>query len=154
MKVVVGSDHAAFTAKELVKEFLRSKNIDVVDMGTMSEDRCDYPDYAIQLCREVLHQHVTGILLCGSGIGVSMVANRFSQIRAALCRTPLDAELARKHNDANVICLGARISTEAEIKLILESWFLHQFEGGRHIDRIKKFQNIGEKLNGTLGDMT
>jgi ribose 5-phosphate isomerase B len=145
MKIVVGSDHAGFAAKEFVKDFLCSKNIEIVDVGTYSEERCDYPDLAISLCEKVISENLTGILLCGSGIGVSMVANRFANIRAALCRSPLDAEMARKHNDANVICLGARTSTEKEIQLILESWFLHQFEGGRHTDRLKKFQNIGEK---------
>ena len=144
-KVFIGSDHAAFTAKELLKEFLRSKNIEAEDLGTFSEDRCDYPDYAISVCKKVIETNHTGILLCGSGIGVSMVANRFAKIRAALCRAPLDAEMARKHNDANVICLGSRSSTTAEINLILESWFHHEFEGGRHIDRIKKFQNLGEQ---------
>lgn len=146
MKVVLASDHAGFKGKEFVKEFLLSKNIEVIDVGTMSEDRCDYTDYAIHLCREVITKNLTGILLCGSGIGVSMVANRFAKIRAALCRTPEDAEMARKHNDANVICLGARTSANGELKLILESWFLHQFEGGRHIERINKFQNLGEKI--------
>jgi len=145
MKIIIGSDHAAFTVKEFVKEFLHSKNIKLIDVGPDSLERCDYPDYAIALCKKVIESNNTGILLCGSGIGVSMVANRFADIRAALCRTPEDAEMARKHNDANVICLGARVSTDEEIKLILESWFHHQFEGGRHIDRIKKFQTLGEK---------
>ncbi len=146
MKIVIGSDHAAFTAKEFVKEFLRSKNIECIDVGTMSEERCDYTDFAIELCKEVVQKKLTGILLCGSGIGVSMVANRFAMVRAALCRSPRDAELARKHNDANIICLGARSSSEEEIKNILEAWFHHQFEGGRHIERINKFMNIGEKI--------
>ena len=146
MKVVIGADHAAFTAKEVVKEFLRSKKIEVVDVGTMSEDRCDYPDYAIKVCQKVIQENISGILLCGSGIGVSMVANRFAKIKAALCRSANDAEMARKHNDANVICLGARSSTTDEIQLILESWFTHQFEGGRHSDRINKFINLGGKI--------
>jgi ribose 5-phosphate isomerase B len=146
MKIVIGSDHAGFTAKEFVKEFLRSKNIEIIDVGTNADSRCDYSDYAISLCHEVIKQNLTGILLCGSGIGVSMVANRFALIRAALCRSPLDAEMARKHNDANVICLGARTSSEAELTQILESWFFHQFEGGRHTERLIKFQNIGEKI--------
>jgi ribose 5-phosphate isomerase B len=146
MKIVIGCDHAAFTAKELVKEFLRSKNIEVLDVGTTSEDRCDYPDYATNLCKEVVHQNLTGILLCGSGIGVSMVANRYAKIRAALCRSPLDAEMARKHNNANVLCLGARCSTTSELNSIIESWLHHKFEEGRHTDRILKFDNLGEKI--------
>jgi ribose 5-phosphate isomerase B len=146
MKIIIGSDHAAFAEKEFVKNFLLSKKIEVVDVGPSSADRCDYPDYAVSLCKKITSPDITGVLLCGSGIGVSMVANRFAHIRAALCRSPLDAEMARKHNDANVICLGARFTSESEMKLILESWFTHQFEGGRHTDRIKKFQTIGEKI--------
>jgi ribose 5-phosphate isomerase B len=144
MKIVIGADHAAFEMKEIVKNLLRLKNIEVIDVGTMSAERCDYPDYAAKLSQEVLAQNLTGILLCGSGIGVSIVANRFKGIRAALCRSPLDAEMARKHNDANVLCLGARSSSQEEIKGIIEAWLTHTFEGGRHSDRLKKFENLGE----------
>lgn len=144
MKIVIGSDHAAFEMKEFVKELLHSKNIEVIDVGTHSNERCDYPDYASALVKVVLEKKITGILLCGSGIGVSIVANRYKGIRAALCRTPNDAEMARKHNDANVLCLGARTNSKEEIKNIIESWLLHQFEGGRHTDRLNKFQDLGE----------
>lgn len=144
MKIVIGADHAAFEMKEIVKNLLRLKNIEVMDVGTMSAERCDYPDYAAKLSKEVLALNLTGILLCGSGIGVSIVANRFKGIRAALCRSPLDAEMARKHNDANVLCLGARSSSEEVIKCIIEAWLTHTFEGGRHSDRLKKFENLGE----------
>ena len=144
MKIVIGADHAAFEMKEMVKNLLHLKNIEVIDVGTHSAERCDYPDYAAKLSKEVLDHNLTGILLCGSGIGVSIVANRFKGIRAALCRSPLDSEMARKHNDANVLCLGARSNTEAEIKSIIESWLSHSFEGGRHSDRLKKFENLGE----------
>lgn len=144
MKIVIGADHAAFEMKEIVKNLLLQKNIEVQDVGTHSNERCDYPDYAMKLSREVLGQNLTGILLCGSGIGVSIVANRFKGIRAALCRSPHDAEMAKKHNDANVLCLGARSNTETEIKDIIESWLSHTFEGGRHSDRLKKFEILGE----------
>ncbi|MDD4973220.1 MAG: ribose 5-phosphate isomerase B [Bacteriovorax sp.] len=146
MKIVIGSDHAAFEMKEFVREFLLSKNIEVVDVGTTSLERCDYPDYASALVKVVLNQKYSGILLCGSGIGVSIVANRYKGIRAALCRSPYDAEMARKHNDANVLCLGARTNSEEEIKAIIDSWFASLFEGGRHGDRLNKFQNLGESL--------
>ena len=144
MQIVIGSDHAAFDTKEFVKELLCSKGFDVIDVGTHSPDRCDYPDYATALVKVVLERKIQGVLLCGSGIGVSIVANRYRGIRAALCRNPLDAEMARKHNDANILCLGARSNTNEEIKIILESWFNAQFEGGRHEDRLKKFDNLGE----------
>lgn len=144
MKIVIGSDHAAFEMKEFVKELLVSKKIEVIDVGTKSAERCDYPDYATALVKVVLEQKIVGILLCGSGIGVSIVANRYKGIRAALCRTPGDAEMARKHNDANVLCLGARTNNQEEIRAIIDSWFQNEFEGGRHANRLSKFQNLGE----------
>ncbi len=146
MKIAIGSDHAAFEMKELLKKFLQSKNIDVVDVGTHSTERSDYPDYASAIAKAVIDQKISGILLCGSGIGVSIVANRYKGIRAALCRSSYDAEMARKHNDANVLCLGARTNTEAEVISIVTTWLSSEFEGGRHADRLKKFQDLGEKL--------
>ncbi|MDO9183128.1 MAG: ribose 5-phosphate isomerase B [Bacteriovorax sp.] len=144
MKIVIGSDHAAFEMKEFVKELLLSQKLKVIDVGTHSSDRCDYPDYTSALVKVALEQNISGILLCGSGIGVSIVANRYKGIRAALCRSADDAEMARKHNDANVLCLGARTNSKAEIKEIIAAWFSSTFEGGRHSDRLKKFQDLGE----------
>lgn len=144
MKIVLGADHAAFEMKEVVKDFLLSKKIDLQDVGTYSLDRVDYPDYAQKVCHEVISQNIFGILICGSGIGVSMAANRYKGIRAALCRSIHDAEMSRKHNNANVLCLGARFNTETEIKAIIESWLFHEFEGGRHSERLAKFENSGE----------
>ncbi len=143
-KIALGSDHAAYEMKETVKRLLLSQNFDVIDVGTHSILRADYPDYAKKLCHEVITQNIQGILLCGSGIGVSIVANRFRGVRAALCRTPEDAQMSRKHNDANVLCLGARFNSEEEIKNILAAWFENSFEGGRHADRLEKFSNLGE----------
>ena len=145
MKIVIGSDHAAFETKEFVKKLLESLHFEVVDVGTHSADRCDYPDYASALSKVVLEQQIKGILLCGSGIGVSIVANRYKGIRAALCRSPYDAEMAKKHNNANVLCLGARTNTEKEITLIINSWLNSEFEGGRHEERLKKFEELGVK---------
>ncbi|AUN99647.1 ribose 5-phosphate isomerase B [Bacteriovorax stolpii] len=144
MKIAIGSDHAAYEMKEMVKHFLQSKQFDVIDCGTYSSERADYPEYAKKVSHEVISQGIQGILLCGSGIGVSIVANRFKGVRAALCRTPMDAEMARKHNDANVLCLGARFTTEEETKKIIEAWFANSFEGGRHSDRLKLFEDLGE----------
>lgn len=144
MKIVIGSDHAAFDMKEFVKVLLHSEKMEVIDIGTNTPERCDYPDYASALVKVVLDQKIPGILLCGSGIGVSIVANRYKGIRAALCRSPNDAEMARKHNDANVLCLGARSNNKEEIRAIIASWFSSAFEGGRHEDRLNKFQNLGE----------
>ncbi len=143
-KIAICSDHAAFGMKEMVKHLLQSKKIEVIDCGTYSPERADYPNYAKKVSHEVVEKNIQGILLCGSGIGVSVVANRFKGVRAALCRTPMDAEMARKHNDANVLCLGARFNTEEEIKKIVEAWFANSFEGGRHADRLKIFEDLGE----------
>lgn len=145
MKIAIGCDHAAFDMKEEVKLFLQSQKIEVLDLGTYSNERADYPDYAIKVSKSVVDKtSELGILLCGSGIGVSIVANKFIGIRAALCRTESDAEMSRKHNDANVLCLGARVNTESEIKKIIQSWLSNEFEGGRHADRLKIFENLGE----------
>lgn len=143
MKIALGCDHAAYEMKEMVKHLLLSQDIEVEDCGTYSLERADYPDYAMKVSKAVLDEGILGILLCGSGIGVSIVANRFKGIRAALCRTECDAEMARKHNDANVLCLGVRVNTEEEIKKIIKAWLSHSFEGGRHADRLKIFENLG-----------
>ncbi len=144
MKIAIGSDHAAYDLKETVKPFLQGKQFEVIDCGTYSAERADYPEYAKKVSHEVVTQKIQGILLCGSGIGVSIVANRFKGVRAALCRTPMDAEMARKHNDANVLCLGARFTTEEETRKIIEAWLENAFEGGRHSDRLRLFAEMGE----------
>ncbi len=145
-KIVIGSDHAAFEMKEFVKELLVLQKIEVLDVGTHSADRCDYPDFATAVAKVVVDQKISGILLCGSGIGVSIVANRYKGIRAALCRSATDAEMSRKHNDANILCLGARTNSKKEIEAIIESWLTYQFEAGRHADRLEKFEKLGESL--------
>lgn len=144
MKIAIGSDHAAYEMKEKVKLLLHSKNIEYIDVGSYNLESVDYPDYAKKVCHEVISQNIQGILLCGSGIGVSIVANRFKGIRAALCRAPKDAEMARKHNDANVLCLGARFNSESEIHAIIEAWFENSFEAGHHANRLNLFSNLGE----------
>lgn len=143
MKISIAADHAAYEMKEVVKDFLHSLNLEFSDLGTHSLERVDYPDYAKKLCHEVLKDKTKGILLCGSGIGASMVANRFKGIRAALCRSVYDAEMSRKHNDANVLCLGARVNSEEEIRSIVKAWLDNEFEGNRHSERLKKFEDLG-----------
>lgn len=144
MKVFIGCDHAAFEEKEAVRAYIE-QNHEVIDCGTTSADRCDYPDFAIAVAKEVQAGHGVGVLLCGSGIGVSMAANRFFGVRAALCRSEEDATLSRQHNNSNVICVGARLTSLDEIKKILDAWFSANFEEGRHTGRIEKFNNLGEK---------
>lgn len=146
MQLVIGCDHAAFEEKEALKSFLIIKGHELHDVGTYSNERCDYPDFAEKAVKEIMARSCLGILLCGSGIGISMAANRFAGIRAALCRSPKEAELSRQHNDANALCLGARINSMQEIELITEAWLASTFEAGRHSDRIAKFDQWGTKL--------
>lgn len=143
-KVYMACDHAAFEGKEALKKYL-SENYEIIDLGTDSPDRCDYPDYAKKLAAAVQEDPQPGILLCGSGIGISMAANRYKGIKAALCRTPNEAELSRQHNDANVLCLGARINSVEELIAITDAWFGASFEEGRHTGRVAKFVDLGEK---------
>lgn len=143
MKIYIGCDHAAFEEKEALKAYL-NQNYEVIDKGPFSGERCNYPDFASAVAREV-QKGERGILLCGSGIGVSIVANRYSLVRAALCRTVEEAKLSRQHNDANILCLGARISSLEDIKAMCDAWMQESFEGGRHLERIELFNNLGEK---------
>ena len=116
--IIIGSDHAGFLVKEKIKIFLKKANIKLLDIGTFSEERVDYPDYGKKLALAVKNKTVFGILICGSGIGVSIAANRIKKIRAAVCYNKKSASLARKHNNANVLCLGARLIDFKNIKTI------------------------------------
>jgi ribose 5-phosphate isomerase B len=145
MKLAIGCDHAAFEAKETLKTYLESLGHEVQDLGTHSADRCNYPDYASAVAKSVANSSdVKGILVCGSGIGVSMVANRYKGIRAALCHTKEAALLSRQHNDSNVLCLGARLNSKEELEEITKTWLEGQFEEGRHSERIALFDQLGE----------
>ncbi len=143
MKIFIASDHAAFTEKNQLTEYLK-KNHDVIDLGTHSAESTHYPEWAKKLVAKVLEEKVTGILLCGSGIGVSMAANRFKGIRAALCRDTEDAKMSRLHNNANVLCLSGRRTPVEELKKIADVFLATEFEGGRHQTRIDQFNSLGE----------
>ena len=111
MKYFIGADHAGVDFKAFVKELFEKRGHEVIDMGPSTKDRVDYPDFAAKVCSEVLKdENSKGILICGSGIGMSMAANKFDGIRAALCHNEYSAVMARQHNDANVLCLGERVS--------------------------------------------
>ena len=139
MKYFIGTDHAGFEVKPFVIEYLQKKGIEVEDLGTYSTESVDYPDFAHKVAEAVLANEGTkGILICGSGIGMSLAANKHKGIRAALCHDYYTAEMARRHNDANVLCFGARIVGLGVIESILEAWLNHEFEGGRHERRVKK----------------
>lgn len=138
-KIYIASDHAGFELKEKICLFLKEKNIIFNDLGTNDCTSCDYPDYA-HLLAEKINKQSFGILICGSGIGISIAANRHKNIRCALCHESLSAELARKHNDANVLALGGRlIGIELAINII-EKFIQTPFEEGRHIRRIQKIE--------------
>lgn len=144
MKIIIGSDHAAFEAKEMLKQYLSSK-YEVLDVGTFSSESTHYPEWAKKLVTKVLSENTYGVLLCGSGIGVSIVANRFQGIRAALCRDVDDAKMARLHNNANVICLSGRKSSTVDLKSMVDTFLQSPFEGGRHQERIDQFNKLGEE---------
>ena len=143
MNICLGCDHAGYDAKrELVRRLGQLKH-SVIDLGCDDSNSCHYPDYALKVARHVQREGGRGILLCGSGIGVSMAANRFAHIRAALCRSVEEARLSRQHNDANVLCMGSRINSAEEIWGMTVAWLEEVFEGGRHSDRIELFDSLG-----------
>lgn len=145
MRIAVGSDHAGFEApgplyKPAILEFLREQGHQVIDCGTFGSESVDYPDFANAVCEKILSGEAErGVLICGTGMGISMAANRHRGIRAAVCVNPIMAELSRSHNDANVICLGRRTSTLDECKNLVDIWLKTPFSGGeRHCRRIAK----------------
>jgi len=141
--IAIGSDHAGFALKENLKELLNELGIKFKDFGTTSVDSVDYTDYAQKVSKEVSSGNFQlGILICATGIGMSMVANRFKGVRAALVTNNLQAELARKHNKANVVIFGSKITSPSEAKVMLKIWLEAEFEGGRHERRINKIDNI------------
>ncbi|OCX42514.1 ribose 5-phosphate isomerase B [Campylobacter ornithocola] len=138
-KIYIASDHAGFTLKQEIVDFLHKKNIILEDLGPFCNERCDYPDYA-HLLSSKINENSFGILVCGSGIGMSIAANRHKNIRCALCNEPLSAKLSREHNDANVLALGARL-TGADMAFEIISNFINtSFSGGRHCVRISKIE--------------
>ena len=143
MKIFIASDHGAFNEKQELANYLKGKQ-EVIDLGTYSIDSTNYPEWAKKLVEKVKAEKAVGILLCGSGIGVSMTANRFSDIRAALCRDEDDAKMSRLHNNANVLCLAGRRTPLELLKKITDTFLSTPFEGGRHQARIDMFNNLGE----------
>lgn len=143
MKIAIGSDHAGFKYKEEIKNYLISKGYEVIDKGTYSEESTDYPIYARAVAEEVSQKNVDkGIVICGTGIGVSITANKVPGVRAALCTNEFMARLARQHNDANVIAVGARVIGLEHAIAIIEAFLKTQFEGGRHERRVHLIDEI------------
>ena len=140
--VYIASDHAGLDLKNALMESLKEQGITPLDLGTTTGDSCNYPDFAHALCHKVLEMNLPGILICGTGIGMSIAANRHEGIRAALCTHEFHAKACRQHNDANVLCLGARV-TAPGLAVELTNLFLNTpFEGGRHQTRIELIENI------------
>ena len=143
MKIAIGSDHAGFEAKEKVKKTLEELGVQYEDLGTYSGDSVDYPDFGAKVGRAVAGGEVdSGIVVCGSGIGIAIAANKVHGVRAAQAWNEETARLARQHNDANVLSLGARVLPEDEIPKIVRAWFEADFEGGRHQGRVDKISQL------------
>ena len=137
VKIAVGSDHGGFVLKGQIAEYLKEKGYEVTDCGTYSTDSCDYPVYAKAVAKLVsTNDAEKGILVCGSGIGVSIAANKVKGVRAALCHEPYSAMLSRLHNNANVLCLGERITGRDLAIDIVDRWLSTEYEGGRHQKRL------------------
>jgi ribose 5-phosphate isomerase B len=143
MKIAVGSDHAGYERKKEVISLLSKMGHKVVDVGCYSEDSCDYPDYARKVARAVsLGRVERGVLICGTGIGMSMAANKFAGVRAAVCWNPKSAALASEHTQANILCLSGRLVSPKLMPRIVRAWLKAVFAGGRHLRRIKKIAQI------------
>ncbi|MBR4703690.1 MAG: ribose 5-phosphate isomerase B [Oscillospiraceae bacterium] len=137
--IALGSDHGGYALKEEIKKYLTEKGIPFIDFGTDSEESCDYPEFAEKVCRSVLAgESEKGILCCGTGIGMSMAANKIRGIRCALCSDGYSAEMTRRHNDANVLSLGGRVVGPGLALEIVEIFLRTPFEGGRHARRVSK----------------
>ena len=137
MKIAIGSDHRGFEAKERIKALIEEMGITVTDHGTDSRESCDYPDKAFAVARDVAEGRADrGILFCGSGVGMSMTANKVAGVRAALCHDELTAQLSRRHNNANVLCLPADLVGDALMQSMVRTWLETEFEGGRHARRV------------------
>jgi ribose 5-phosphate isomerase B len=148
-KIIIGSDHGGFERKELVKKILQEINIDFIDVGTFDgETPVDYPDIAQKVAEEISKARFSeGILLCGTGIGISIAANKFPSVRAALCYSREASRLSRAHNDANILVLPGRLPLQDELGEIVRIWFETQFEEGRHLRRIKKIKTIERQID-------
>lgn len=142
LKIAMGSDHAGFELKEHLKSFLQTQGYEVLDLGSHSKDKADYPDFGAKVAKLVAEGKADkGVLVCGTGIGMCMVANKVPGVRAAVLRSFDDARLSREHNDANVACLGGRVSAVHQAQSLLETFLNTPFEAGRHKVRVQKIES-------------
>lgn len=143
MVYYVATDHAGIDLKNHTCEYLKTKGYEVIDLGPITKDRVDYPDYAVKLCQNVLsNEGSMGVLICGSGIGMSIAANRHMGIRAVLAHDAYSAKMGRAHNNGNVLCFGERIVGVGVAESIIDAWCEAEFEGGRHTGRVEKLESI------------
>ena len=143
MKIALASDHAGYAEKERLKTVLSDLGVEFDDLGTASDASVDYPDYARKVAEQVAQGNVAqGLLVCGSGTGMAITANKVRGVRAAVAWSEETARLARQHNDANVLAIGARTTPAAEIPKIVRAWFSTDFEGGRHAARVQKISEV------------
>jgi ribose 5-phosphate isomerase B len=141
IKIIIGSDHAGFNLKTAVIKHLKETGISVEDAGCNSEESCDYPEYGKKVAGRVAEGDGLGILICGTGIGMSIAANKISGVRAALCNNEYTARMSRMHNNANILVLGSRVIGEGTAYSIIDAWLNTDFEGGRHQKRIDMFES-------------
>ena len=143
MKIAMGNDHSAVELKNIIKEFVESKGYEVEDFGTNSSESCDYPVYGEKVGRAVASGEADlGILICGTGVGISLAANKVKGVRACVCSDPYTAKLSRMHNNTNILAFGARVVGSEFAKMITEAWLDAQFEGGRHERRVQMIMDI------------
>ena len=143
LRVALGADHAGVGLKEVLRRFLEERGVAVIDLGTHSEDSVDYPVYAQRVAEAVTQGHADqGLLVCGTGVGVGIAANKFRGVRAAMVSEPASARLAREHNNANILCLGSRIVGVELAKQILDAWLAASFQNGRHQRRLNQISEI------------
>jgi ribose 5-phosphate isomerase B len=143
MKYFIATDHAGVETKNFTIKLLKDMGHEVIDLGPNSNNRVDYPDFAKKVADEVSKDSKTfGILICGTGIGMSISANKIAGIRASLCHDSYTAEMARAHNDSNILCFGARVVGQGVIESILKAWNNTSFEGGRHANRVTKINKL------------
>jgi ribose 5-phosphate isomerase B len=149
MKIYLTSDHAGFELKESIKTYLLGKNIDVEDLGAYSLESVNWAEYGAKAAEKVSAdpEHSKGIAICGSGIGMSIVSNKYKNVRAALCNDEYTAEMSRKHNNANILNMGARVIDTPKALKIVETWLKTEFEGGRHQTRLDYLEDKVEKNN-------
>ena len=143
MKLVIGSDHAAFSMKNDIKKYLETKGYEVLDIGTFSEESCDYPKIAYDASLKIINNEVElGILICGTGIGMSLAANKVKGIRAAVVSEPYSARMSREHNNSNIICFGARVVGIETAKDIVDNFLNTKFLGDKHLRRVNMITEI------------